>query len=327
MYTYALDANWQSLLVELGVSPRVVLRRAGLPDDLLTRPGERLEASAYHRLWQAIEAEAADPQLPLHIISVLRAEYFSPPLFAALCSPNLATAAQRLQHYKPLIGPLRLDIEHAETTTVITYAWPADIPELPVSLIWVELLFMVWLVRLGTRSEVCPVSVTSTHMPEDLTAMASFMGVMPEISVQYTVTFDAEDMHRPFVTANDAMWQIFEPELRRRLAELGETATFAERARAVLLEGLPSGQGSVDAVADRLAVSPRTLQRRLKSEGTSFQQVLNATREALARHYLTQTALAPAEISFLLGFEEPNSFYRAFKGWTGQTPEAVRVHH
>ncbi|XXT51298.1 AraC family transcriptional regulator [Sorangium sp. So ce542] len=59
-------------------------------------------------------------------------------------------------------------------------------------------------------------------------------------------------------------------------------------------------------------------------EGTSFQQILKETREALARHYLEKTSLPVAEISFLLGFSEPNSFYRAFRSWTGTTPDQAR---
>ena len=63
--------------------------------------------------------------------------------------------------------------------------------------------------------------------------------------------------------------------------------------------------------------------RSFELEATSYQQNLN-TREALARRYLETTALPAAEISFLLGFDEPNSFYRAFRTWTGTTPEAMR---
>jgi len=71
-------------------------------------------------------------------------------------------------------------------------------------------------------------------------------------------------------------------------------------------------------------MSKRTLQRRLEAEGASFRALLNASRENLARHYLRNTTLSGGEIAFLLGFEDPNSFYRAFQGWTGQTPEGVR---
>ena len=124
--------------------------------------------------------------------------------------------------------------------------------------------------------------------------------------------------------ANEGLWDFFEPQLRRRLTELEIGATIAERVRAALLELLPSGHPTMDAVARSLAVSTRTLQRRLRDEGTTYQAVLGETREALARHYLTSSQMPTAEISFLLGYEEPNSFYRAFRGWTGETPHAVR---
>jgi AraC-like DNA-binding protein len=71
-------------------------------------------------------------------------------------------------------------------------------------------------------------------------------------------------------------------------------------------------------------LSRRTLQRRIEAEATTFQQILDTTRTELATHYLEHTALSIAEVSFLLGFSEPNSFYRAFRGWTGTTPDNVR---
>ncbi len=98
-----------------------------------------------------------------------------------------------------------------------------------------------------------------------------------------------------------------------------------DRVRAVLLESLPAGDGTMGAVAGQLAMSTRTLHRRLQGEGTTFQRVLDTTREALARHYLANPDLSAAEISFLLGYADASSFYRAFHDWTGSTPERVRA--
>ena len=72
-------------------------------------------------------------------------------------------------------------------------------------------------------------------------------------------------------------------------------------------------------------MSTRTLHRRLTADGTTFQAVLDQTREDLARHYLANPMLSPPEISFLLGYEETSSFYRAFHNWTGETPDRVRT--
>ena len=79
------------------------------------------------------------------------------------------------------------------------------------------------------------------------------------------------------------------------------------------------------AVTTHLAVSSRTLQRQLRLEGTTFQAVLASTREDLARHYLSHGAMRAAEIAYLLGYDDTNSFYRAFRSWTGTTPETLRA--
>jgi AraC-like DNA-binding protein len=98
-----------------------------------------------------------------------------------------------------------------------------------------------------------------------------------------------------------------------------------ERVRTCAMEILASGECSIDEVARRLGVSARSLQRKLSAEGTSFQKELNLLREDLACHYLTRTHHSAPEVAFLLGYQDTNSFYRAFNGWTGQTPEQVRA--
>ena len=98
-----------------------------------------------------------------------------------------------------------------------------------------------------------------------------------------------------------------------------------ERVRSTLLESLPAGAISMQEISRKLGVSTRTLQRKLQDEGTTFQQTLDTLRDSLARHYLRNTAMSSAEISFLLGFEDSNSFARAFQSWAGSTPRKVRA--
>ena len=140
-----------------------------------------------------------------------------------------------------------------------------------------------------------------------------------------SLSFSAESAALPFITENRQMWEFFEPGLKKRLSELTVKDDFSSRVHSALLELLPAGQSSVDIVASRLAVSKRTLQRRLSDEQTNFQKVLNSVREELASYYLKSSTLNHTQISFLLGFSEPNSFYRAFHDWTGSTPETVRA--
>lgn len=322
---YPVEPGWRLMIKDLGVDARTVLRRARLPEDLLSRTGSIVRTDDYFRLWSALEAEVDAPDFAMRFNDTLRTEHFMPSLFAAPCSPDLLTAMERIAKYKRLMSPQRMTLAATRDSVTVTKTWIESTAIPPASLVLMELVFLVTLARTATREPIQPLRVTLPNPPEDSAAYATFFGVAVTKGRQPLVRFRKADALRPFLTANEAMWNTFEPELRRRLAELDETASTAERVRAALLEGLPSGRGSVDAVAATLHMSKRTLQRRLRAEDTTFHGVLQDTREELAKHYLTRTGVTSAEIAFLLGFEEPNSFFRAFQGWTGTTPEQVRA--
>lgn len=321
---YVVNPGWGLLLADAGINASNVLRRAGLPRDLFKSRQRTITVDQYFALWEGIEAETADPLLPILVGQAISMESFEVPLFAATCSPNLNVAARRIAQHKKLIGPMKLSVTESETETVLEFIWPPDVTP-PQSLSMTELVFWVALVRLTTRAPIRPVRVNTPDLPEDAAAYQDYFGVRVRRGAGYAVAFSARDALRPFLTANDAMWEFFEPELRRRLSELEAGTTVAERVRASLLELLPAGNGSMEGVAHDLAMSTRTLQRRLKGEGTTFQAILDSTRESLARHYLSESELSAGEISFLLGYEDPRSFYRAFRAWTGQTPQLVRA--
>ncbi len=321
---FKISSNWQIILRDLGIRPGNVLRRAGLPADLFARESASISAEEYFRLWRGLEEEMGDRLLALEIGQGVSVEAFDPPIFAALCSPDLNTAAERLSKFKRLIGPFTLDVAIGPDQTVLEYG-SLEAGPLPVSLGAMELVFLVHFARLATRTQLRPLRVTT---PEPLTPEApyeAFFGVRLRRGPSYSVTFSDLDAKRPFLTSNVGMWQFFEPALSQRLAEIERDATIAERVYAALFEMLPSGRSSVQDVASTLGMSTRSLQRHLRREETSFQQVLNETREQLARHYLRHSAMTGAEISFLLGYDDPNSFFRAFRTWTGQTPEGLRA--
>ncbi len=339
----ALNIGWQMLLQDFGLRPDAVLRRAGLPTDLLARVGQTLSLAEYFRFWRGIEQESQarlsqqshDPLFALRLVEAVSAEVFDPPLYAALCSAHLMQAVQRLAQYKQLMAPMSLDLTVAGNGDLtIAPRWLTEQPasEVPASLVLAEVAFFVQLARLGTRDKVC---ATQVVLPSTLEALATldgqharrlheFFGVAVVSGPSPSIRFAATDALRPFLTLNEGMLRVFEPELRRRLSELTATASTSERVRALLLDLLPSNTATIETVAERLGWSKRTLQRRLEDEGENFRALVNATREQLARSYLRNTALSSGEIGFLLGFEDPNSFYRAFQDWTGQTPEAVR---
>lgn len=323
---YPLPPAARLLLNDLGLSVDNVLKRSDLPGDLFARARISLSTDEYFRFWQAVADEGRDPCLPLRIGTGIPVEGFDAPLFAALCSPDLNSALQRFAHYKRLVAPMALCVDVArEDGTFLELAWLHEMLSPPAILVLMELVFFVEFARVATRSRIRPLTVCSPHLPEDASAFHEFFGVDVTKADNPSLLFSPEDAARPFLTANERMWEEFEPSLKQRLSALNLAATTAQRVHAALLELLPSGAATVEAVCRKLGTSSRTLQRRLHEEGETFQSVLSRTREALARYYLKRPELTTTEISFLLGYEDSSSFFRAFTAWTGTTPEQVRA--
>lgn len=329
---YAVWPGWRVLMQDAGLATAPVLRRAQLPGDLFARQNVRLDPDSFFKLWNAIDAEAAsldaDLPAPLRIARVMSSDWFDPELFAALCSANLADALERIATYVRLIAPMSIKVERGPVQTTISIAFLGDGQPPPAVFLAFKMVFFLQLGRLATRSAIQPLRVgwpAALAAGREASTYAAFFGVPVNASPVATLVLSTADAERPFLTENHKMWRFFEPSLRQRLADLDRTAGMAERVRGTLLETLPAGEASMRAVCRRLGVSSRTLQRRLRDEGTTFQQTLDTLRDSLARHYLRNTALSGAEISFLLGFEDANSFARAFQAWTGKTPQAVRL--
>ena len=320
-----LDRGWRIMVRDLGIDPEDVVRRAGLPLQMLHQETSRLTVDAYFGMLRAIEKLADDPLLALRMGQAASPEAFSAPVFAALCSSNLAVAVQRLAAHKRLIAPMHIATRETGDGLVVSWGWDDPTVVSPRLLMAMELVFLTQLARIATRERVEPIRVTCPVDLEPVEDYRRFFGVEPLVGPELSLTFSSQDAHRPFLTASEALWAGFEPELQRRASELDAHASMATVVRSMLLECLPSGEATLQRTARRLGVSVRTLQRHLAQEGLTFREVVQATREPLARHYLLNTSLTYREIAFLLGFDDPNSFRRAFRGWFGQTPESVRL--
>ena len=147
---------------------------------------------------------------------------------AALCSPTLAVAAYRIATYKPLVGPLRLDVADTADGLQIAYQWPPD-QQPPTLLAASELVFWVALARIATRHHVRPVNVTVPTLPPSPARLEEFFGARIRKGGTHTLTFSAADAARPFLTENEPMWRFYAPELRRRLSYPQAEPTVAER--------------------------------------------------------------------------------------------------
>ncbi len=322
---YNLEKGWPTLLKDLNISGTEVLRQARLPLDLLLRETPSVTADEYFRFWEGLTYVTGNiPAFSLRLAQNISATTMDPTIIAFLSCDNLNQALRRTAHYKQVTAPVKLEITQEKDQTTLTIAGLRNDP-LPTAFVAFELTFWVQLARIATREQICPVTAESSIDIPEQGEYESFLGKDITRAEINRVVFSASDAAKPFLTANHGMWTILESAFEKRMETLTKESSFRERVRACLLEMLPSGNNSMNYVAIKLAISARTLQRRLMEEGTSFREVLDELREELARHYLSSTEYSNAEISFLLGYEEPNSFFRAFRSWTGHTPEIIRA--
>lgn len=321
---FSVHRGWRLLITDLGLQPADVLALAGLPGDLFSRADASLTPADYFALWRGLETAAGDLELPLAIAQALSVEVFDPPIFASLCSPNLNVALQRLSEFKRLIGPMHLLQEVTADATTVELSCYGYSGALPRTLCTTELVFFTQLARLATRQAIVPLAVTLVQPPQQAEAYQDFFGVPVSAGTSNRIRFCTADAVRPFLTEDVQMWDFFASNLRQRLSMLDAEAGIAERVRVALLQMLPSGLGSIEAVASHLAMSKRSLQRALSAEAANFQGILGATRAELARHYLSNSTLSSGEIAFLLGFQDGNSFVRAFTAWSGISPIRYR---
>lgn len=315
---FILDKKFADLIESVGISITETLKKSHLPEDLFSHQIPSLTAIEYIRFMEALKDLSVNECTPIKIGTIENLETFSPPVFAAYCSKNMLTCMRRLSTYKKLIGPLVFLVNENKDQITLEMTFENDENELPEFLVAIEMVFLVQLMRNATKTHIVPNEII-TKYKIDNENYENFFGVKPKIGPINILAISKEDALRPFISRNDVMWEYFDPELRRRLGELDVDNTYTARVRSELIELLPAGAGNIDYVASKLGYSKRTLQRKLKEEDTTFQKQLNHTRELLARHYLKNSDMISDDIAYLLGYQDLNSFIRAFHIWTGMT--------
>lgn len=325
MKNYLLDMQLPQLLDTAGIDAGEVLRLAQLPEDLFSRAEPVLTGAEYLRLLDAIGELTPAEGFAVTLATADGIEQFSPPIFAAYCSPNGTACIERLAKLKPLIGPVRYRLESLGPEATLHIEGEEPGTQLPAFVAEGEIAFILHVMRSATKRHITPLQVEAAHPVSG--ALTELVGVSVAVTGINAVTFTAEDLQVPFISRNEAMWSYFEPELRRRLSQLEVDDSISARVRAALVELLPAGENTIEDVARKLATSSRTLQRQLSEEGTTFRKQLNHVRQILAQQYLTSSDMDMDTIAFMLGYAEAGSFVRAFTLWTGASPAAYRAQH
>ncbi|MBO9478859.1 AraC family transcriptional regulator ligand-binding domain-containing protein [Shimia sp. R11_0] len=321
---YHAHKSTPKVLEAVGISVERVLQRCGLPSDLFEIDHRGLTAEQFFLLWQAIADEANDPEIAITMARTMAQGPFIPAVFAFSCSPNIAVGLERLSVFKPLVAPVRLAVIESDRHVAMELHVIDPKLKIPECMAAFEMVYFLELCRTFTDVDLLPVEVGVPELIEHQDVYDRYFGRSAVLCRVPRLTLTKEDAHRPLVSENRQLWAGFRRELQRQLAEQNRNTSMSVRVRNALLELLPAGQASVDAVCARLVTSRRSLQRYLSSEGMTFQSILDKTRSDLSIHYLGQAGMSVEEIAYLLGYRDPNSFYRAFQNWTGQTPSQVR---
>lgn len=309
-----------------GVNVDELLQSVGLPADLESRVDTEIEIGKINALIDGIANALGDSFFGIHVAVQYRRGAYQMVEFAMRNSPDLRGAVLRLVRYSALVNPA-VAFSFAETgnTGALTHRFQGlgrHANEFTLALLY---LFG----REVSREAWTPDSVWFAHeAPAETGELASLFGTdrirFGEDSNGMIVGRKVLDS--PIAGADPALLRVLETEMARQVpppaaSTSSQIVSDTERAVRTMLE---LGAPRIENVAQSLGVSVRTLQRRLVEEGTSFQDVVEQTRERLARQYAQRGDLSSAQMAFLLGYADVTSFLRAFKRWMGTSPQEFR---
>ncbi len=315
-------------LEELGVSIPAVLRMAGLPRGLFEQTRVLVTTSELFALWRAIDQVSTDPLIGVKLGIETKTERFHPMAIAALSTENLVAASEHMARYKKLTAPeeILVDLDGKEFT--VGFRWLLAVDAEPWTLTDYCFSWMRSLARHGSGTPLNPLRVEYVQSRTNIRQIERSLGCEVIVGApRNAIVFSAADATRPFVTRNAELLDMLAPQFEEQLRQYKEEDGFIERVRRTIQDRLTGHRPSMDAVSKALHMSSRTLQRRLQDSGSSFQRSLDEARHQMARYYLSNSALELNEAAYLLGFEDPNSFGRAFRSWEGMPPSDWREAH
>ena len=297
-------------------------RRAGLDPALLMEPNARYPAAALQKLWEISAAESGDPLFGFRVGNLVRPGTFHALGLGIVSSTSVLAALNRVQRYSSIVstnGRLTLLQQEGLMGLVVR---PDQMSVMP-TIHCVDAL-VVGLCRILVQCagpSAMPVKVVFVRPRQAPAAVyREILGCPFEFDGRHiAIWFDAAAAARPVLSGNAELAAEADKLSARYMDALAPDSTVT-RVRALLLKAMPSGEFGRDAVARSLNQSASTLQRRLRDEGATYQELLDATRHEVALEYLRHGGHSLVDIAFLLGFTDQSNFTRAFRRWTGKTP-------
>ncbi|MDF7638567.1 helix-turn-helix transcriptional regulator [Lactobacillus sp. ESL0791] len=242
---------------------------------------------------------------------------FVPSFLAALSSKNGLQAVTRLANYEQLVGPIVIGTFEEGIDLRIHISYLDNYRKNSRFSLLVDQLSLVSLLRTGTNLNIIPKAIGSKF--DYGSQIIKYLQIKPRKSADNYLVFEKKDLLKGFVTTNEIIWNVMQPGLQKYIEKASVKPPFSVAVQNNLFHLIVSGRFQLTDLADSMKMSPRTIQRWLKKEGTNFKEQLNFVKKVLALNLLQDPDLSTAEISFLVGFNCVSSFYKSFKKWTGKT--------
>jgi AraC-like DNA-binding protein len=306
---------------ELGLEPQKIVKMAGLNEEDLADPDGRVPLSKLVATWQALVSLSGDESLGLRVGASTTVRELGLMGYAMAHSDTLLEACRRGARYSRIIqeaAAVTFEEDGERGWLRVSPAPVLDVLRHPVD---ARLAIIIAVTREITGTEVTPVEVC---FPYPKPHREIFRAPLAFDWPYSQVTFQQRDLQRPLLSADPALAGYMYQLAEEVLASLTREGSLLEQIRRAIWTDLSGGGISLDAAAGRLGMGPRSLQRRLKDEGTSFMAVLDDLRHEMAVQLLHDDRVAVYEIAFLLGYSDPSTFFRAFRRWEGKSPHEYR---
>lgn len=315
-----VSEQFQCFMASLGVDLNSLLEAAGI-NKVVWQEQLMLSDVEYWQLMNEFDNQLTDEMI-LSLGNITNINTFMPSFFAALAAKNGEQAIARMATYKSLAGPVHLEIVTKPDIVNIHILGNSLGVELPRFTIMTEQLLLISLLRVGTGKLIKPISVGSKYSYGD--QIDAVMGIRPQQLADNCIQFQVTDLQRAFISANNSMWAFLQPGLDQQKLAIEHNQSLLATVQALLLKKIPSGSFSIDEIATSLNLSKRTLQRHLSTLSTTFNDEVQIARRTLVVPLMKDQSLNLIEISYLLGYSDPESFSRAFKKWFHQSPSVYR---
>ena len=317
-------AGFGTALQELGGDPESTLRASGIHSSMLHNPEGWIPFSTMLDAYNNASRHTGCPYFGMYFAASRDLSYLGPVILIFKYSENLKTGLENAARY---IGIQNTGFEVSLQPDGHSVAFRFNMsPQLRAKANqWVEesLVTTLSLLRLFLGPSFVPLSVRLAHPPENgARQYLRYLGTVPEFDVgDDAVILDPAVLMVTNPRSDQDTVDFLRSYLEARIAERGST-DIATTVRSLLADLIPTGNYSIDVVADQLNIHRRTLQRRLSEAGVRYADILDDCRSSMAMEYLEDSNLPIVNLAHMLGYSDQSAFNHAFRRWHGVSPSA-----